>query len=385
MLELLAVVTAVLAAIAAFQFIRGCLKLEHLESSSCNKSTGASPLVSVVLAACNEEARIEAGVRSLLAQDYPKLQIIVVNDRSLDQTGEIIKRVQQSHGELEILEIKTLPEGWMGKQHALQWGAKRALGKYLVFTDADVQFKKNVISKAVARMEVERLDHLSLLFKNITKGWLLNSFIVDAGVGLMLLFRPWAVGDPASSAFIGVGAFNMIRTRTYRSLGGHQRIRMHPIDDIMLGKMVKRAGYRQDCLVATDSVLVPWYDSISAMMSGLQKNLFSVVHYRLLLVPPLLGGVFLIGIFPVFGIFFLSGWAQAFCGMALIFRLGMFYATIRHLRLPRTLLAGVVITPFLSLFLICQVVWRTIRNGGIDWRGTHYRLSDLQRSEPLLF
>ena len=126
------------------------------------------PKVSVIAPACNEESAIEPAVRALINQEYPNLEIIIVNDRSKDKTGEILKRLQQTYPQLKAVQITELPQGWLGKSNALQRGAELASGEFLIFTDADVLMEKTAVSRAVAAMLQVGLDHLSLIFKSIS-------------------------------------------------------------------------------------------------------------------------------------------------------------------------------------------------------------------------
>jgi hypothetical protein len=151
------------------------------------------------------------------------------------------------------------PHTASGRTVALKLGAKSGSGEILLFTDADIEMEKNTISRAVAAMEGQRLDHLSLIFQTVGGNWLLNGMVLDAAIGLLALFRPWKAQDGKSSHFMGVGAFNMVRTSAYRAVGGHDGIRMHPIDDIMLGKIIKEQGFRQMCLLGQPLVRVCWY------------------------------------------------------------------------------------------------------------------------------
>ncbi len=343
------------------------------------------PLVSIIVPACNEEEHIEQALMTLLAQDYPNLEIIVVNDRSIDTTGRVLEDLKVYYPRLITHEVTSLPEGWMGKSHALVTGAALAKGEYLVFTDADVLMENTTISRAVQCVINDQLDHLTLIFKNISGGWLLNSLILDAGMGLLFLFRPWAAKMTGGRAFVGIGAFNMVKRSVYNSVGGHERIRMHPIDDMMLGKIIKNLGFRQDCLLAYDFVTVPWYNSVKAMVNGLQKNMFAVLHYRLVLIPAVLFVIVTGTILPFWGAILGKGLLQAVCLFTVVVRLAGFASGLRTQGLPAYYLPGAVITPYLSIYILLKSVFTTLHQKGIFWRGRHYKLEDMKKSEPLLF
>ena len=218
--------------------VRRLRRLDHVPPGTCY----STPRVTVIMPACNEEENIEQAVLSFLAQDYLNLEILVVNDRSVDGTALVLQRLQTIHPKLRVHTITHLPDGWMGKSHALSEGAALAAGDYLLFTDADVVLEPTTVSRAMHLMVEDQLDHLSLIFENIGGGWLLNCLILEMGLGLLFFFRPWLVRSEKSKAFMGVGAFNLVKKSAYQKVGGHASIRMHPIDDLMLGKILKRQG-----------------------------------------------------------------------------------------------------------------------------------------------
>ncbi len=344
-----------------------------------------SPLVSLIIPACNEEENIGKSLLSFVSQDYQNLEIIVVNDRSIDNTANILKKLKGRFPQLIVLEITELPKGWMGKSHALARGAAVAQGKYLLFTDADVILEKTTVARAVGYMTEKSLDHLTLTFKNLTQGWLLNSLILDTGLGLLFAFKPWMAKKRGTSHFVGIGAFNMVKKTVYQEIGGHESIKMHPIDDMMLGKVIKEHGFYQDCLLAYDFVRIPWYASVSEMVNGLQKNMFALVHYRILLIPVLLLAIIIVTILPVWGIFLADNYVRVICVLTVGIRLVTFYRGLRLQGLPCYYLPGCLITPYISCYIILKSAVVTIRQGGISWRGKHYALSDLRKTTPFLF
>jgi len=365
------------------QVFQGCLKMQNLNKTSPELETDV-PLVSIVVPACNEATTLEPALSSVLQQDYPSLEIIVVDDRSADATFAVITKLRQKYPQIQVSQVKELPSGWLGKNHALSLGAKRARGDILLFTDADIIMEPSTISRAVAYFRHENLDHLSLIFRNLTPGGLLNAMIIDALGGLFLLLRPWNARKKNSTAFIGVGAFNMIRTRVYWELGGHSTFRMHPIDDIMLGKRVKQQGFTQDCLQGGDFVQVRWYGSVSEMVRGLMKNIFALYSYRISYVTVAVLGIILLTIVPVWGVLLTQGMIRVFFGAAILCRFAVFFCNSKGMGVPLTAVLWSLVTPYLTVYTVLRAVWTTLRNQGIDWRGTHYPLEELRKEEPLL-
>ncbi|MBW6521191.1 MAG: glycosyltransferase family 2 protein [Desulfoarculaceae bacterium] len=342
------------------------------------------PLVSIIVPACNEAETIAPALATLLAQEYARLEIIVVNDRSTDGTGEILREMQRCHPGLIILDIRELPSGWLGKHHALHCGASLAKGEILLFTDADIHMTPDAVARAVHRLEQAGLDHLCLLFKNKAKGWLLNSFILDAAGGLFLLFKPWLASNPKSRRFMGVGAFNMVRRQVYEQVGGHAAIKSHPIDDLMLGKIIKEAGLRQECLSGYDFVTVEWYRSTGAMIDGLMKNIFALANFNTTLALAGALGVTLLTILPPWGVLLCHGPSRLLFALTVALRLAFFSQAARHGGLSPWLAPAALITPYITVYTILKAIFTTLKNKGITWRGSRYSLEELHRKNRSL-
>lgn len=380
-LLILSMIACLAISFSVVTFVLGMKKMRSLgEKALAGSDTG--PLVSIIVPACNEEEHIEKSLLSLFVQRYHNLEIIVINDRSTDNTMGVLQKMKKRHPGLILHEIEQLPEGWIGKSHALATGAALAKGEYLIFTDADVVLEETTVARAVGYVLDNHLDHLTLLFRNVSRGWLLNCLILDSAIGLMVLFRPWLARKSDTGWFVGIGAFNMVKKTAYCAVGGHQTIKMHPIDDMMLGKTLKQGGFVQDCLLAYDFVTIPWYESVRAMIDGLQKNMFTLLHYRLLLVPVVVAAVMVPSILPVWGVILTDGYVQAICLLTVATRLAGFYLGMHLLGLPWWYLPGALITPYISCYIVVKSAYTTVKNRGIMWRGKHYTLAELKETEP---
>ncbi|WP_163338550.1 glycosyltransferase family 2 protein [Desulfopila sp. IMCC35008] len=350
------------------------------------RSAGEQPKVTVIVPACNEEKTIGPALQSLLSQDYSNLEIAVVDDRSDDTTGEVVATMQpHSRHPLRLLRIDHLPEDWLGKPHALQKAAEQSEADIFLFTDADIMMERSSISRAVAAMIEDNIDHLSVTFQPLGNNFLLNAMILDAASGLLALFKPWKVDNNKNRYFFGVGAFNMIRAGCYFECGGHRTIKMHPIDDLMLGKIVKQNGFRQKCLLGYRMITVHWYNSVPEMVDGLAKNSFSVFHYRPWLAALSVCFMFLVAALPFGGMVLVSGPAfWLFAGTFTLRLTGFALGAILCRMAPLTLI-GAIFAPFITLYIVARAAVKTIRNKGITWRGTFYPLNKLRKSAPLLF
>lgn len=229
------------------------------------------PALSVIVAACNEADHLEAAVRTLLLEDYPDLQIILVDDRSTDATGEILDRLAAQDNRTKVLHVTDLPDGWLGKVHALSRGLEASRGDYVLFTDADVHFAPGALRKAVAWCEDRGLDHLAA-FPTLWPA----TVLVDATISVfirqfMLATRPWKVADPESKAFIGVGAFNLVRRAAFEATEGFEWLRLEVADDAGLGFLMKRSGARCGVVAAFGLVSLHWYRSLGEVARGSEK------------------------------------------------------------------------------------------------------------------
>jgi len=280
---------------------------------------------------------------------------------------------------LRVIHVESLPDGWLGKNHAMHVAAQAARGEFLLFTDGDVLFAADALHRAVAYAEHTRIDHLCLS-PNLVPG----SYFENALVAYFILLftaglQPWLVPSRLRFVYAGMGAFNMLRHSAYRAIGGHVPIRLDVLDDVKLGKLVKRHGMRQDLLGAQDRVRVRWQDSAWGVIRGLEKNGFASCDYSLPLLVFVSALTLAVTLGPYLGACLLTG-APALGCIATILLLHVMYAALAHQ-------AGFSAWVFPALPLACLgmlfAFWRsaiiTLRQGGVRWRDTFYPL-DLLRA-----
>ncbi len=339
------------------------------------------PRLSIIVAARNEQANIRPALQSLLGLDYPSYDVIAVNDRSTDDTGPIIDALAEQSTQLTAVHLSELPSGWLGKNYAHFTGAERATGEYLLFTDADVVMHAQTLRHAMAYVIREQADHLTVSPDPLMPGVLLQSFVL-LFVNLFAIFaKPWNVANPNRKAFIGIGAFNLVRREVYQAVGTHRTIAMRPDDDMKLGKIIKSGGFRQRVLFGFSMIRVPWYSSVGELIRGMEKNAFSGVDYRILLVLAATLALALGAVWPFAAVWVLSGWARALYGGVIALQLGRMLMTAHELR------QGYVAAFLLPLAVVVMIYiqWRamvlTFTRGGIRWRDTHYSLADLKANK----
>lgn len=374
-LLILAALTALGLGLAFIDFAIGHRRLRALRDVM-PALTG--PPLSIIAAARNEARGIEAAVASLLRLDYPALEIRIVNDRSSDETGAILERLARQDTRLKITHIAELPEGWLGKNHALDVGAAQASGDVLLFTDADVVFEPTTLRRAVAYMAQEKLDHLTAIPDAKVPGVALNAFVAAFGVFFSLYARPWKARDAQSRHHLGVGAFNLIRAAVYRAIGTHHAIAMRPDDDLKLGKLVKKHGFRQDVVYGRDFITVEWYASVGELIEGLMKNAFAGLNYSLLAVVGSTVALFLTTVWPFLALFATHGLTRIVNSINVLLIVLIFRTNTRHSGVP---FGYVLAFPAASLLFV-YIIWRSallaVTRGTVTWRGTAYSLARMR-------
>lgn len=335
------------------------------------------PTLSILVPACNEAETIAPAMQSLLALDYPNLEILAVNDRSTDATGVILDRMAAQNSRLRVLHITTLPKGWLGKNHALQVAAQEATGEWLLFTDADVVYRYDTMLRAVCYAEKRCLDHLVVSPHCEAHGFWEKLFLSFFGLMYSFRIRIWEIENPRNSAYVGFGAFNLVRAAAYHRMGGHRALPMETVDDMKLGKLLKRSGARPSLVRGLDLISVRWMIGLRGVVDGLTKNAFAAYDFSLIRAVGSVLGMLLLALFPAF-VLLLPGsvhWlgAGAFVAMALgagATRRTCDAGAIYGLCYP---LAALVLS-----FIVLRSIVRTYRQNGIVWRGTHYTLKDLR-------
>ncbi len=337
------------------------------------------PTLSVIIPALNEEGAIATSLESVLRQAYPGLEVIALNDRSTDRTGAILDRVQRAYPQLQVVHIETLPAGWLGKNHALHLGAQKAKGEWLLFTDADVKFAPGALSAAVNYALEHELEHLTAIPHMTAKGPLLKSFV--AAFMLLFSYKVLRFSGRVTGEHIGLGAFNLLRRRAYEAVGGHTDIALRPDDDLMLGKLVKRAGFRQSAVFAAELMQVEWYTGVKEAVRGLNKNAFAGLGYSLPLVLLVTGTLIVTHIFPFIAVFLTAGWAQLVYALVLLDVLLIYAVGYRFTKLSPVYAALHPLGTAVLVYATLESAFKALAQGGIRWRGTFYPLQELRKNK----
>ncbi|NKB89640.1 MAG: glycosyltransferase [Acidobacteria bacterium] len=355
-------------------FLRRC-------SAPAGEARARLPPLSVVFGARNEAEGVEPAVRSMLALDYPDFEVVAVNDRSDDATGDILARLAAADDRLRVVDVTELPSGWLGKNHALWTGAHAATGDLILFTDADVIFEPSVAARAVAAIVERDIDHVAGATDVTAHGFGLQLFIATFALFFNGYFRPWRAGDPRSDAYVGFGGFNLVRRTAYERAGTHAALAMDPLDDVNLGKALKKSGAHQVCAVPGPMARVEWYPTLTAAIRGLEKNTMAGVNWSFGLLFGGMAAQILFTAWPFLAILMLEGparWLNVAVVIVVVTVHGaMLSETSLPTWLPLFLPIGVLLVAWTYMRAAALTYWR----GGIEWRGTFYSLAELRRGE----
>jgi len=372
--------------IAIFAYLSWAVKQVPFFERQTAALPGRWPPLSVIVPACNEAAHLEAAARTILGQDYPQLEVILVDDRSTDGTGPLIDLLAREDARVKAIHIDKLPDGWLGKVHALHRGVDRAEGEWLLFTDADVHFAPTTLRRAIAYAIHQQTDHLTLIPRTIQTGFWLDVAVRAFSLLFLLGTGAATINRAGSRAFVGIGAFNLVKAKTLSRTPGLEWLRLEPGDDVGLGMMIKQAGGITRLAFAQNDLSVEWYASVPAMFRGLEKNLFGPgCDYRWW---RLVAQIVAIVSFVV------APW--------LMIRLGVMKGNPGLIVIGCAAVAAHILFALLSptgkrqeiyslllfpagLLMIAAILWRAgykcLKNDGVDWRGTHYPLAQLRAGQ----
>lgn len=346
--------------------------LAPLEDDQC-------PAVSILFAGRDEAEKMPGAIATMLALDYPRYEVIAVDDRSVDATGAILAAGARKDARLKPARVDSLPAGWLGKPHALEKAYERSGGEWLVFTDADVHFKPDVLRHVIALAERMQWDHLTLLAAPKLYTFGEKVAMMFFSTCFLIGTRPWRANNPKSRGYSGIGAFQLVRRSAYEKAGTHRRLAMEVIDDLKLGKIVKEAGFRSGVARGEDAVSVHWHAGLANIVRGTTKNFFAATGFSLPVLASQVLATLAMFVLPVAALVFVRGWALVFAAAAAILALVIAAGAAR----------AIGASPFYALtypvgaLIICWMLLRstavTLWQGGVTWRGTFYPIDELKR------
>ncbi len=238
---------------------------------ACSRAT-----VSAIIPARNEEAVIATCIESLACQ--PEIaEILVVNDQSTDGTASVVRSLMKEIPNLRLLESGGLPDGWVGKNHALWVGVQQAKCAWLLFTDADAEHQRNSAFRALQIAQEQDAALVSFSPEQVTESWYEKALIPYIYLRLAKRFSYEKVNDQNSPAAAANGQFLMIRRDVYDAIGGHASVAGEVLEDVALAMRVKAAGHHISFGPGKGIVRVRMYRSFQAMWQGWKKNLYRLM------------------------------------------------------------------------------------------------------------
>lgn len=351
-----------------------------------------APLISVCIPARNEERNIRTCVESMLAQDYPNLEVIVLDDRSADSTPEILVSIRRfavtrPANNLKIISGSDLPEGWAGKPHALHQASAFARGEWLCFVDADTILTPECLSSCYAKAIETNADMFTIMTFQVTGSFWERVVMPLVMTALSVGFSPRKVNDPDAKDAIANGQFILIRRSVYDAIGGHAGVKDRIVEDKALSEHVKWNGYR---LIVADGMKVArtrMYTSLPEMWEGWTKNIYLGLRDQ----PTLLWlgafGAFLalvaalfLPLWPLLGILWRlngGGWMA----LTVVAKSLLLWAFLLYVR--ARVASNMEIAPWYALTtplgaavfaaMMFASAWKVISGKGVAWKGRVYK------------
>ena len=333
----------------------------------------AFPLVSAIVPARDEERMVERTVRALLGQTYPALEVIVVNDRSVDATAAILEHVRREDPRLIVVTGEEPPPGWLGKPWALHEGSRRANGELLLFLDADVIYHPDAVAAAVAEIEENGSDLVALLPHIDMHGFWEHVVMPNLAFSLFALLPIWLANRTRIALLaVGGGPGNLVRRAGYDAAGGHTALKDAVVDDVALARLIRRSGRRTVAVSAEKYVRVRMYHGLREMVEGFTKNAFAVFGYNYFVA---------FAFFAIAVVFHILPYALALTGSAIaLATIGLIALTrvILFARLGYRMDNALLAHPLMVgswCWILVRSVWVTGIRRRLHWRGRTYDAS----------
>ena len=334
------------------------------------------PSVSIVVAARDEAASIDLVFESFRGLDWPDAELVLVDDRSGDGTGDRMDEAAAADPRIRALHVTEVPDGWLGKVNALERGREVAGGAWLWFVDADVEFHPRLLLHAFPVLERDRLDHLALLPQVRADGVLVAATVACFSRWLVGGGRLWRAADPDAPYAFGVGACNLVRAELLARAGGLGWLRMDLADDAALGQLVLREGGRSRLASGVGLVRVRWQESVRAMTRGFEKYGSSggigTLPRTLALVTLGAGGELALPAGLVLALLAGQSAVAALAAAAYVVVVLATWLLGRRAGAPARGLIALPVAPALVWWMQVRAALLEARRGGVMWRDTFY-------------
>jgi len=376
------IILAILIAILA-NFIVNNIIFKNTKNYKLPKDTVDNPpLVSVLIPARNEEKNIYRCLRSLAKQDYPNIEILVLDDNSKDKTASVVEKFVSKDKRIKLICGKPLKAGWLGKSYACHQLSENAKGDYLLFVDADTLHFPDSVSSALASLICNGLDALSVFPKQI-KVTIHERMMVPCANFIILSFLPLILIKKTRYPLfcIAIGQFMLFKRSVYEKIGGHESVKGEILDDVHISKQIKRCGYRFMIFDGRSNVYCRMYRSFKEVIRGYTRAIFAAFDYNILIQSIAVVLVFLIFLLPFIllplgiSIFDWSGLIISTIILQIIIILA--FKTILAIRFKSRILE-IFLHPLSMIYLILisiNSIVQTKFGPGIIWKGRNYKVN----------
>jgi glycosyltransferase involved in cell wall biosynthesis len=349
-------------------FVRTLVNLALIPRLRPETQASDEPLVSVVIPARDEARIIERTVRAFLAQTYPRLEVVVVNDRSTDGTGEIVRAIGDDR--LRVIDGVEPPPGWLGKPWALHQGSLLARGDLLLFVDADVVYAPAAVQAAVAHLALRRPALLALLPYFEMRGFSENAAMPMLAMACFTFMPTWISNRTRVAGLaIGGGTGNLIVREVYEATGGHEALKDSVVDDVALARQVRRSGRATETVRADDLVALRMYHGLAEVVEGFTKNAFAVSGRNYVVGLLIAAGCVIFHILP-YGLAFTGDRVSITTVVVISATRLILFRSLRYRLDNALLLHPVMVAIWFWIFL--RSMWLTGIRRKLLWRGRTY-------------
>jgi hypothetical protein len=353
----------------------------RVDASDAARFPSDAPLVSILVPARNEATRIlDRAVRSMAAQDYPSVEVIVVDDRSTDATFSILERIVRDEPRVRAVRGAALPPGWAGKPWALEQAKREARGRWLLATDADVVFAPEAVRAAMTVAFRGRFDAVSLI-PDVGTGSFWTRVVMPVAAWMIALVLPIdKSNDPSSDVALGCGGFFLMRREAHDKTGGYEQIRDEVVDDVATARGLKSCGLRLRVEAGQELLFTPMYDTLGELWQGFSKNAFAGADHRLWVVvrnsianvaatilPMLLAAA---GLWLWLGAGVAAAAPLAIASVAAYVAMVLAFVPVYRALGESALYAPLAgVANFVMVLVLLNSTWRALSGRGIEWRG----------------
>jgi len=360
--------TATIFALWVLALFRTLLNLALVPRLKRGAMPASRPLVSIIIPARDEAKVIGQTVRALLQSTYDHFELIVVDDRSSDGTGDMVRAIDDPR--LTVIAGEEPPPGWLGKPWALHKGSLGARGELLLFVDADILYQPDALGAALAWMGAARRDMITLLPDIRMRGFWDHVAMPNLAMFLFTFSPAWLANRVSLPILaIGGGTGNLVRRDAYDAAGGHEALKDAVVDDVALGRLIRRSGRPTAGVRAEQFVSVHMYDGLRGIVEGFTKNGFAIFNRNYALAALVLAisaaGNFLPYALAVAG----EPFSVATVAVITVTRVILFAA------LGYSVLAAIFLHPLMMLvwlWIMLRSMWITGVRRRVPWRGRVY-------------